>query len=266
MYCSILGSLLLRLGLTFKGSMYELSSRLLWSFFILIALIAFCTNVLLTYIVAATHSLDNGSSDSSSLWTAVFAMSACFWIIFLFIGTFSVYMFAHNLLLLARRGEMESIESTPYSVEESSEGVTLNRMQQKYIYLASKYVGLFLVAAICSVSFAILQRFVVKVYLICTLASIRDFINVLAITLQYEFSKKFYDRYWPGKILQNGCHHMMTNHTKRSISVLKRNTNWSLVESVRTDHDEQFENEHHEEVLMLSSDGLDHRCAVMTED
>eukprot|EP01084_Bolivina_argentea_P040022 73944_1 len=180
----ILGTLLVRLHITFKDSIYKMSNMLRNTFILLyiwVVLIHLATIIAaFIYILLPPHGVTlNGYF--------IFLM---FWLLgsfsYLLLAIWTVYIFCNNLLKLAT------------SVVVSS--------QHKLIHITSKYIFLFSIATLTTLLQIILGglgNYVVGNYIDTTLphetvhiaAGIDCCVNIICLYLQYSFASNIYDKY-----------------------------------------------------------------------
>ena len=201
----LLLTLVLRLRLTFKDSIYRMSQRTYYMFIGIICLLFSITCIISFPFVFGI---------SLHLEEMTFALMAFFFIFF--IGSaLAVYFFVSNLSKLAK-SMRNSMRNTNISAEE----ISLNKSQQKLVDLAARYLLLFGIA-----TFSSLISCYCGIYAPWTrggtseIANAIDFgINIFCLYLQFGFAKNVYLRCcWP---LDKLCRRAMSKRTRHSIHEL----------------------------------------------
>lgn len=197
-FVSLLGTLTLRLYLTFKESAYEMS-RAMTYLFITILLFLFVT-VLALCILSFTLSL----SDFLPIFYNVLVPALSTY----FLGcALSIYFFVRNLSRLAQQTSLKNVNINPGDI-------SLDHHQQQLSNLAAKFVMLFVIA-IGSTILSQILGLAVNNFLRAPFIAIDLTINLLCIFLQFAFAKKHYRRCC-------GCcdqwfRHCLSRRTKRVI-------------------------------------------------
>eukprot|EP01084_Bolivina_argentea_P302610 522365_1 len=210
----ILATLVVRLYLTFKGSMYEMSNVAKNTF------IALSTIIGLLFVAILCMHMNTSfiwiTMDSTNHWYIVWCLFLAWFLSYFICAVSAVYIFCSNLLSLTLR----QIRIKCRNVLMLNE---LNSSQQKMVNMASKCVGLFVIAISSSI-ISIICHFLSMLELLpwkitSTIFGIDCSVNVICICLQFSFATNYYVKWC--KCVDVGCRRLMTNNTIKSISEIR---------------------------------------------
>eukprot|EP01084_Bolivina_argentea_P249328 417325_1 len=194
---SLLGTLLVRLKVTFDNSVYELSPQKMIMFLILYILTAICFSISVIYYVLA-HIETYAKGYFSMHYVHTMILGAVALIFYVFTGAFAVAEFSKKLLTLTKLRA-----NTSRNVNANNK---LNEKQHQLINQIAKYNALFSVAACTSLTVSIVV-FLFAVFItvndrslwvtavVQSISNIDCAVNVICLWLQYQIAAKYYDKY-----------------------------------------------------------------------
>ena len=197
-FLTLLGTLVMRLHITFKGSALKMTRNTVYFFKIL-----FVIESILSIVFTI------GCAPGINLHRAIFSLSFGLFFIFYLIGSASaVRLFVANLSELTR---LQS--GSQRKVSDSPKDIALNAKQQRTLHLSSRYILLFLVA-ILSTILAVLS---VQTWhnLLALFWSIDLCVNLWCLYLQFAFAANHYRKCCG--CLDTCCTSMVAGSARRSI-------------------------------------------------
>lgn len=213
----LLTNLVLRLHITFQGSIYKMSKYMYFSFFVILSLLmtipilfwpVFIIIIVYFYGGVASH---NDVPDS--LMTIAYDVVVSFFILFFIGSALAVYYFVHNLIKVATARRISVLENRTFDME-------LDQKQMLMCDLSARYVWLFVVATLSTVVLGAAFNVVSYESGIRNIVfPIDSCINLWCLVLQFAFAKEHYRRCcgWCDRC----CRELITART-RSIQI-KRN-------------------------------------------
>lgn len=188
-HLSLLSTLVLRLHKTFSKSTYEMSKVVYWGFIAMFLVeIALIIAVMLTgYVV----------------------IGLAFYGLYIIGSILAVTFFVRSLSQLARCRAMTLRESVV-----TPDDIHLDSAQQKLVNLAAKYVLLFILAILSTISALIIYIMVPD--LVSAVAALDFCVNLLCLHLQFHFATKQYHSLCG--FLDKQCNKAVTGRTKKAIA------------------------------------------------
>ena len=269
MMCALLGTLIIRLHLTFRHSIYKIPfiKQFILMIFFILTMCSFITAVgLYLSCVIQWDQLDTESESGDNeiqsriKWVIYFAMIA--WSQYIITAAFAVFLFAQNMLKLTKKraSTMRNIMNPQRDINLQNE-TELNKSQSKYINNTSRYVSLFtwaLISSFVTMLSPMVANYIPSVfdgrfiYLILISGSIDGTINVICLLLQYSFCNPFYYKYckwmeccWK-RIFIRRAHKALMNKYRQQLAV--------VIPSRSTANQSTNEHQNNLEMVITSSD------------
>lgn len=199
MFLCILGTLLVRLHLTFDNSAYRIGRAVRSTCIAMFAVMLIAgVIVFVVFILSFTLSI----SDLQVLFAAALPLAWLFFTLYFLSATGAVYLFASNLLKLAKS-------------QRSAEEKSLNERQLLLVATVSKYVSLFMTATASSLlSFLLVYiSFYSQIQVTFLCGAVDICFNFSCLYLQYSFAAPYYDRF----CCSCGLQRVLRSHVKHSI-------------------------------------------------
>ena len=187
-FVCLLANLVCRLYITFKGSVYGMSNIMYISFVLILLLLFLIPSFVFPVLVLHLE----WNEPVLPQWFLQYAYYATFSFLGLFMmgSALAVYYFTRNLDQLATA---RNISLQKLAVDE--EGIALDRMQQRMIDVAARYVLLFVIATLSTMLATVLS------FMINFDSGLRDIgfsidscINLLCLSLQFAFAHEQYQK------------------------------------------------------------------------
>ena len=202
---SLLGTLVMRLYITFKGSVLEMSRHTI-RFFVILFVIEVILSITIAVLTAGDRDVVQGDDDHF-----ISILTFISFLFLYFIGSASaVHLFVANLSELSRLQAASQTDLEGVTAKDMS----LNVKQQKTLRLSAKYILLFLVA-ISSTILSFLLLIVQIADFLGLFWSIDLCVNVLCLYLQFAFAADHYRKCCC--CLDSCCRAMVSNRVKRVI-------------------------------------------------
>lgn len=206
---SLLATLILRLHITFRDSMFKMSKNRI-VIFAFIFIVLFISSIVHVVSVAVVYDGYEGIGWSER-W--ILSLSASFVsLLFYVIGSIlAVTYFIGNLSKLAK---MQSNSERVVSAD--AESISLNARQIKLLTLAAKFIVLFLVAIISTI-FAVILISAVSWKMAGLFYSWDLCLNLVCLYLQFSFADEQYRKYC--RRLDTRCRAMVLTRSKKAIHI-----------------------------------------------
>ena len=229
LFGSILATFLVRLHITFDESLFAMSNTMrttIWLSFILFLLQATASLVFLWIgWLAENGRLDAEAAERKEkeryFWT--FALSS--FCTYLICSAVAVSIFTTNLFKWARSRKdtvqhnyigKDTIGSLDGVMDDKRKSFALNITQQRIISMATRYVFLFLVTAVCSVLCYFTCYLGIYTFNPSILWSMDCVTNILCLYLQYPWTTHLYDK--SCRKVDGCCRRLITRNVKANVS------------------------------------------------
>ena len=182
----LLSTLIVRLWLVFKDSIWRMSDRMRSAFITLYTLLLLVTVLNLSALFVRDHHRGHKLDDGKNFFEILLYVSRGAWLlVYAMTSILAVYLFVHNLLLLAAQQTSSS--------NNVLDAASLNKRQMQRVKQSTKYLSLFLLAMV-STSCIVVLSFAAK--LIAAIMWRFDVcLNVLCLYLQFRFANQHYDKF-----------------------------------------------------------------------
>ena len=220
-FMTLLGTLVARLHITFKGSALKMTKKNMYLFAIIFGLMLKLLMLGSVYLIFENIFINSPVE-----------IQLCFQIAFLCIfvvgSAQAIRLFVINMFELTKWQSRSTDELTANAAE-----ISLNSRQQKMLNLSAKYVSLFCMASLSTILFFFLSLSFGSVYPLNPLSPFDFCINLLRLSLQFSFADQHYERCcccW-----DSCCRAMVYSKAKKSIS--KEHNSNPVQSSFDTDED-----------------------------
>jgi len=187
----VLGALVTRYHVTFRDSMFEMSTSTKYKFIAVTVVLAIS---MLAGIICAAVLIKEGEKHSD-VWWQILAITSLTWAsTYIVSAWWTVCRFCQNLLRLAKLRQR--------TIEAANQDIELDRAQRDLVHVISKYITLFAVAATSSTLTLITAQLMSRQLLWpkehssqSAVMSIDSMVNVTCLYLQYSFVGDRYRKY-----------------------------------------------------------------------
>ena len=202
--CGVLAILLLRLYLTFRESVLEITLYQKWIFIVL-----YSFNIIITIILNLTYALSIVDNLIYAIYVAVASM------IYFILSLYAMSLFSSKMFALMRMRQYSMDKGKPDTFDEK---------HKRLLYSTTKYVTLLSIAILSTFVFAVcgvFANYYVEIDgLVSSVACIDCVINIICLYLQYPFNNKYYDKYC--KCFGNCCMYFFIKICKKKKKDRKR--------------------------------------------
>ena len=215
-YLILLATLVFRLHITFKESTFEMTTRSIYLFSILLIV---CLISSISGIIAfQTHYSDSKEPMKIDDWKPTrngwILLSLLYWPLYFVGSAAAVWCFVGNLSKLAKLRI-----NSPRAVTVKADNVSLDSTQQRMVNISAKYILLFLLAVLSTLSTYIGNMFLYQNPKLCPLISmiwtLDCCLNFICLYLQFSFATEHYHTFCG--CLDNICRKIISKRTKTAI-------------------------------------------------
>jgi len=204
-FATLLATLVVRLHVTFRLSIYEMTPKTTRLFVVLFAILIFLSLVWVSALILGSNGYEH------IRWIFISVSSFSFLIVYVVASFLAVRFFVKNLKALAiSRVDDASLRDVTVSAD-----VSLNVHQQTLLNLSAKYVLLFVVAIVSTVLNSVLVILVFHGWMGAVVLSLDLCINLFCLYLQFSFAAGHYQKCC--FCLDARCRAAVSKRTKREI-------------------------------------------------
>ena len=186
LFC-LLATLIVRLWVVFKDSVWRMSYRIRNTFIVLCTL-GVVGDICHIYLFSLTDD-QYGASDELYIRNLYLASGGALLLVYATMSALAVYLFVHNLVKLAALQTSRAADAI--SLKHGARR-TLNKQQVKMVGQSTKYLSLFLIAMM-STLISVIPLLAGALLITRVLSRLDVCVNVMCLYLQFRFAKLHYD-------------------------------------------------------------------------